>query len=202
MMTKADVTTLYSMDELVPIVAGLVEKFTGNESSSVTYERARQLMEAVIYCIAHFDTGDHLPAGSHLPAAKDAYLAGYQTVIEKVCKTQEKYNKLTQFFDHYGNINYRDTVCKALPAFFLHYDVRFAPADNIITMDYPVLGLGLNLEGIEMIRQYIDAIWEEQCFLMKFPRNEIIRILRDFHSKYEKEFFNLKEIIILQQKKR
>ena len=41
----------YELEELIPIVTYLAEKFTRKESSSITYEKARQLMEAVEYCI-------------------------------------------------------------------------------------------------------------------------------------------------------
>lgn len=60
----------------------------------------------------------------------------------------------------------------------------------------------MNLEGIDMIQQYIDSIWSEQCYLMKFPKNYIISELRSFHPKYEKEYFNIKEIIELSIKKK
>lgn len=196
-MTKSDVVKIYTMEELIPIVAELTEAFTSKESSSITYERARQFMEAVIYCIAHLETGaDSLMTHSVLPA-KEAYRLGYDAVMEKVKKTQEKYNGLMKFFDHYGNKNYRDTVEKALPGFFLYYDVKFAPMENIITMDYPVFALDMNLEGIDMIRQYIDAIWEEQCYLRKLPREYVISRLRSFHPRYEEEYFNLREILEL-----
>ena len=79
--------------------------------------------------------------------------------------------------------------------------MKFAPMENIITMDYPVFGLDMELEGIDMIRQYIDAIWEEQHYLMKFPRNFVVDKLRAFHTKYEKEYFNLKEIVDMQIEK-
>ena len=39
----------YEMEELLPIVATLAEKYTGGESSSISYEKAGQLMEAVMY---------------------------------------------------------------------------------------------------------------------------------------------------------
>lgn len=195
MMNKKDVTNIYSMEELIPIVGKLAEEFTSKESSSVTYERARQFMEAVIYCIAHLDVKDNVISTHSTLSATDAYQLGYAAVIEKVKKTQEKYMKLMEFFDHYGNRNYRDTVEKALPGFFLYYDAKFAPQENIITMDYPVFGLNMNLEGIDMISQYIDAIWEEQSYLMKFSRNYIIDELRSFHPHYENEYFNLKEQI-------
>ena len=41
----------YTMEELLPVVGKLTEKYTGFSSTSVTYETARQLMEAVLYCI-------------------------------------------------------------------------------------------------------------------------------------------------------
>lgn len=41
----------YEIEELVPIVGKLAEKYTSKESTSITYEKAQQLMEAVLYCI-------------------------------------------------------------------------------------------------------------------------------------------------------
>ena len=41
----------YGMSELVPIVGKLAEKYTGHEHTSISYEKAEQLMEAVLYCI-------------------------------------------------------------------------------------------------------------------------------------------------------
>lgn len=199
-MNKNEVVGRYSMEELVPIVAKLTEQFTAHESSSVTYERARQFMEAVIYCIAHWDYEmDNCLLVSE-PSAETAYRMGYEAVIKKAKRTQEKYNQLLNFFDDYGNRNYRDTVEKALPGFFLYYDAKYAPTETIITMDYPIFGLDMNMEGIDMIAQYIDAIWKEQQYLNKFPRAYILDELRAFHPRYENEFFNIKEIVELQMK--
>ena len=195
MMKPSDIANIYSMEDLLPIVAKLAKEFTGNESSSVTYERARQLMEAVLYCMSHFETGDLALSSSNLLPAEEIYRLGLDALIEKVKSTQNKYNRLMEFFDHYGNKNDRDTIEKALPGFFLYYDVKFAPTDHIITMDYPVFKMDMNLQGIDRIRQYIDLIWEEQCYLLQFSRSDIINILRSFHPRYEKEYFNIKEIV-------
>ena len=197
-MNQSDVTQLYTMEDLLPVVGKLAEKFTSNESSSVTYERARQLMDAVIYCIAHLGDNSHTLATADKLPAEEAYRLGYAAVIDKVKETQQKYNALMEFFDHYQNDNYRDTLEKGLPAFFLYYDPKFAPLDTIITMDYPVFGMDNTLDGIDRIRQYIDIIWNEQRYLQKFPREYIISELRAFHPDYENEFFNLKEIVELQ----
>ncbi len=199
-MNKDEVTDMYSMEDLIPIVGRLTEQFTSHESSSVTYERAGQFMEAVIYCIAHWDYETEKGLIVSVPSAEAAYRIGYEAVIKKVKKAQEKYNQLLSFFDDYGNRNYRDTVEKALPGFFLYYDVKYAPMETMITMDYPVFGLDMNMEGIDMIAQYIDAIWKEQQYLNKFPREYVVEELRLFHPKYENEFFNIKEIVELQMK--
>ena len=194
-MNREDVTSLYTMEELLSIVGELAEKYTSKESSSVTYEKASQLMEAVIYCIAHYEVRENLLSAHTLPSAKEAYQVGYENVIRNVKEAQDKYNRLLVFFDGFGNRNYRDTVEKALLGFFLYYNPLFAPMENIITMDYPVFGLDMSLEGIDIIAEYIDAIWEEQQYLRKFPRNYVIGELRCFHPKYENEFFNLREVL-------
>ena len=43
------------MEELLPIVAKLSEKYTGGDSTSVTYETAQELMEAVLYCVREYE---------------------------------------------------------------------------------------------------------------------------------------------------
>ena len=45
----------YKTEELIPIVAKLAEKYTAKESTSITYEKAQQLMGAVIYCICEYE---------------------------------------------------------------------------------------------------------------------------------------------------
>ena len=72
--------------------------------------------------------------------------------------------------------------------------------ETIITMDYPIIGLDMSMEGIDMIAQYIDAFWKEQQYLNKFPKEYLLDELRLFRPKYENEFFNIKEIVELQMK--
>lgn len=193
MLKKSDIIDMYTMEDLIPIVGMLAGEYT--DSTSVTYERARQFMEAVLYCIAHIETDNNSIMSASIPTAMEAYQLGYEAVIDKVRRTQKQYNEMMENFDHYNNRNYRDTVQKALPGFFQYYDVRFAPMDTIITMDYPVFGLDMNLEGIDMISSYIDAIREEQLYLQSFSRDDIIDMLHSFHHNYEIEFFNLRECV-------
>jgi hypothetical protein len=75
----------YTLEELLPVTAKLTEKFTSKESTSVTYERARQLMEAAGYCISHVET-DHQLTGTSKLSAMEAYEIGYENVVAKFGK--------------------------------------------------------------------------------------------------------------------
>jgi hypothetical protein len=50
-MTGKRMMMKYSQEELMPVVAKLAARYTSNESTSISYDKARQLMGAVIYCI-------------------------------------------------------------------------------------------------------------------------------------------------------
>ena len=73
----------YRLEELLPAAAGLTEKYTSKESSSVTYETAQMLMEAVIYCIGLCEEsyGGALRSKRGL-RAEEAYSIGYEKVID------------------------------------------------------------------------------------------------------------------------
>lgn len=184
----------YEMDELLPVVAELTRKYTSGESSSVTYETARHLMEAVLYCIGELEGGD-LPVGEGTLSAGQAYRLGCERVREKVRAAEQAYKELLNHFTAYGNENYYDTVVKGIAGFFTCYDMRFSPQETIITMDYPVL-VSLNGEtGIDAVTEYIRCIALEQSFLGAFQEGFVTDILTRFHSGYRRQFFNLCRVV-------
>lgn len=67
---------MYDTNELLPVVARLTKRYTGIESSSVTYEKANQLMGAVIYCIREIESGEAGALVSRQQNAMQAYQAG------------------------------------------------------------------------------------------------------------------------------
>ena len=79
----------YEMEELVPIVADLAERYNGNESSSITYEKAEQLMGAVMYCINEVyrnslegDSSTGIKAlQNQKSTARETYHLGYNMVM-------------------------------------------------------------------------------------------------------------------------
>ena len=77
----------FKIEELVPIVGKLAEHYTAGQSTSITYEKAEQLMEAVLYCIQEMEQvrPDSLISEKDL-TAQSAYEIGLACVEEKTKK--------------------------------------------------------------------------------------------------------------------
>lgn len=188
----------YEMEELLPLVAELSEKYTSFESTSITYEEASQLMEAVIYCIQEPDAGhEGIVAASQKLPVHQAYELGLQAVILKVKLALDKYNQMLPAFCCYKNRCLHDTFINAIPEFFKRYDVRFCPQDTILTLDYPVLSLSPELCGIDKIYAYINCIYLEQVFLGQFSEKIVTDILYRHHRQYPDLVENICEIVFV-----
>ena len=186
---------LYEMEELVPLVAILSEKYTSKESTSVSYETARQLMEAVMYCMNECASDQTLVSSQRLSAA-EAYKYGYEALIQKVKRTQAAYNEMIVDFCGYGNRNYEATVEKAIPGFFLYYNAQFAPQETIITMDYPTICPVTGKSGIDAIETYVKYISFEQKFMGAFQRQYIYEVLERDQADHKNGFDNICRVIL------
>lgn len=183
----------YEAEELLPLVAKLTRKYTSGESSSVPYETARMLMEAVLYCIREGEEGERLslmPEGGGYVPASSLYWQGYERVIEKTKKAREMYDLLIKDFEDYGCRNYYNTVIKGLPQFFLRYDARFCPQDHLLTLDYPSMERDDGLCGIDKIHQYISGLCIEKRFLGIFERGAVAGLLQRTMTDYELIYFD------------
>ncbi len=187
----------YEMEELMPIVGRLAEKYTANESTSVTYEKAEQLMGAVLYCIHEAELQESQEEGASRTiegdsdyhpmtvtekklSAKQAYEAGAACVEQKTRKALKLYHEILPEFQPYENACLYDTFVKGLPQFFQWYDIKFQPQNTILTLDYPVLKDLSRLSGIDKVYEFIGCIRLEQRFLKKFPRNYVVEILEQY----------------------
>lgn len=185
----------YEMEELVPIVGRLAEKYTANESTSVTYEKAEQLMEAVLYCIHEAELwetqenafaegedsfrGRPAVSGKKL-SAEQAYKTGAGCVEKKTRQALKLYHEILPEFCCYENDCLYDTFVKGLPEFFKWYDAVFCPQDTVLTLDYPVLKDLSRLSGIDRVYEFINCIRLEQTFLKKFSPDYVMEILEQY----------------------
>ena len=186
----------YEMEELVPIVGKLAEKYTAHESSAITYEKAEQLMEAVLYCIHEFEQhGEHSITSAEGISAQQAYETGVVYVEEKTKRALNLYNEMLPEFAYYGNRCLYDTFINGLPEFFKWYDIRFEPQNTILTLDYPVLKDISGYAGIDKIYEFLVCIRLEQRFLNAFPEDYVISVLSKYNRQYKSMLDNICEIV-------
>lgn len=185
----------YEMEELLPIVAKLAERYTGGESTSLTYERAEQLMGAVLYCIHEVTAMQTNAVLGEVLSAQRAYEIGSRRVVEKVKQTLHDYNEIMAGFCDYENQCLHDTFVKGLPEFFKWYDPKFNPQNTMLTLDYPVLRDLSASSGIDRISEYVACIRAEQRFLGKFAKTHIRKILGQYSRQHRSMIENLCEIV-------
>lgn len=197
-------------EKLLPLVSKLSEAYTSKESTSISYDAAKQLMEAVLYCLDAYDKKGDLPPApedknnketqlfAHEETEDDlffAYSEGYALVLENVSRAREIYNELILSFHSYGNCFLEDTIKKGMPSFFLYYDAKFNPQNQLLTLDYPTMKSTADLQGIDAIHRYLTYIQLEQLFLCAFADEYVYCILNRYHTDYKDLPVNLCELL-------
>lgn len=188
----------YEIEELVPIVAKLAEGYTSKESTSITYDKAQQLMGAVLYSIHEGEKAEHflLVQKDEMPLER-MYAIGAKCVEEKTKETLNLYNEIMTHFSSYENKCLNDTVVKGLPEFFKWYDCKYEPQNTILTLDYPILVDLSEYTGIDKIYDYILCIQMEQKFLNKFSSEYVMEILSKYDKQYRLIIDNICEIVLM-----
>ena len=192
-MEKKEVGRIVQLkeSELIPIVAELADKYTGKESTSVSEETAKMLMEAVCYCIREAENENE-----PFQTAQEAYEKGYALVCEKRKRAEKLYQMIISRFQAYENKAYYDTIIKGIPAFFLRYNPKFKPQDHILTLDYPLLSDDFTLTGIDRIYDYLLKIRLEQRFLGKLSVEMVRQCLEEYWTGYEELFINICQVVL------
>ena len=189
-----------NMEELIPIVGRLAEKYTAYEHTSIPYETAQQLMQAVLYCMREVENscpGEAVAQGNL--SALQVYEAGVRRVEEKVKSALALYNEISMAFADYGHQCLYDAVVKGLPEFFRRYDIKFCPQDTILTLDYPVCKDISDDTGIDKIYKFILCIQAEQKFLAMFPEGYVADVWSNYNSRWYGDMTeNLCEIVLME----
>ena len=188
----------YSMEELTAAAGRLADRYTSYESTSVTYEKAEQLMEAVLYCIEEAERENALlPAAAQGLSAWQAYQAGAALTKERAGQALTWYNELLPVFLCCENRCLYRTFIQDLPEFFKWCDVSFAPQNTVVTLDYPVLSDLSAYAGVRKIYEYIRCIRLEQNFLLSGPNPQVLSALSSYHEANRDMIENLCEIVLL-----
>lgn len=188
--------TEYTMEEIFPVVAKLAGQYAGYESTSVTYERAQQLMAAVIYCIREYEMSAANGLMPGRPNAAEAYKLGYDIAVQKVLDMKTLYHEVMEDFKSFGVLCLEDTMVRGIVEFLKWYDVRYAPQETLLTLDYPVLMDIHGLYGIDAIYAYVRCIDLEQKFISAFDHRYVEQLLRAYSPRYKDMIENICSIVL------
>lgn len=186
----------YQMEELLPIVSELAQKYAGYESTSITYEKAQSLMEAVLFCLSEYNSSAKDSLVQRDISVKEQYNIGAKLLSEKVENIRKIFNEISFQFEDFGVKCLYDTVQKGIPQFLKWYDIKFCPQNTILTLDYPLLIDCSSLTGADAVYKYIRAIQTEQMFLGKFDRNYVMLVLEKYNFEYRDMIENICSIVL------
>lgn len=195
----------YSEEDLIQIVSERVRKYTSNESTSVTYQTARQLMGSVIYCMQanneEFCMQEDEESSTNTLiekniSAKNAFKIGLANKKSKIESAKKLYKTIQHSFCYYQNECYQDTIILGIPVFFERYDVEFDATNHILTLDYPLLKEIRKMQGIDLIYEYLYRTLLEQKFLSRFPQENVINILIGYHPNMEELIINICKLVL------
>lgn len=187
----------YEMEELVPIVGRLARKYTSGDSTSISYEKAEQLMGAVLYCIREAGAQRKWAvADRENLTAETAYLTGAACVEKKTKRALRLYHQILKNFDSYEQHCLNETITKGMPEYFRWYDPIFAPQETLLTLDYPVLEDLKDYTGIDCVERWLSRVKQEQQFLHCFPRADLIWMLEEYDEDYRDGMDNLCEMAL------
>ena len=175
---------LYEMEELMELAAHLAARFTGCDSTSMTYERAQSLMGAVVYTLEAYNRWQKGDLAAGKVSARAAYQAGYQLILEKMGELVHLVEAILADFEDYGLLCLRDTVREGLPEFLQRYDARFAPQETLLTLDYPLMAAVEPVGGVATVSAYAACISCEQRFLHGFPQAYVRAVLETYQADY------------------
>lgn len=154
-------------------------------------------MEAVLYCIHELEkAGDNMPDSKEQMTAQRAYETGMVYVEEKTKRALHLYNQILTDFQDYENRCLHDTFVKGLPEFFKWYDIRFAPQNTMVSLDYPVLKDISAYTGIDKIYEFIQCICLEQKFLKLFSVDYVKDVLAKHDRHWKESMDNICERVL------
>lgn len=186
----------HTMKELMPIVIEAAKKYTGNDSTSITYETVQMLMEGVIYCVQECAYSDEKQLIAHELSLLEQYQIGRELILKKTQKILQIFNELSENFEDYEVRCLRDTVQKGIPEFLKWYDAKYFPQQTILTLDYPILEDIHLLKGADAVYKFICGVKLEQKFLKEFPRDYVVSVLEAAVPEYQNMMENICSVFL------
>ena len=181
-------------NNILDLLGERVEKYTMGDSTSVPSTTVERILGSIIYCLKeNSNNSKEIIVANNI---KEEFYKGLERKKYKIIIAKNLYNNIKENFIYINNECYESTILEGIEGFFAKYDVEFNAQYNVITLDYPLLNTIENLQGIDLIYEYIKNFNIENKFLEKFNINIIEEVLRGYNKDFNILIMNITKIIL------
>lgn len=170
--------------------------YTGQDSSSLPAEKMAALLDSILFTVsAALDTEAAGGSNAGFAAVSDLFARGIKIIEEQVGQGKKLLLKAQMTVLDIDNADYHDSY-KELSIFFKNYDIRFFASDIPCMITYPLCGHPCTGSGVFFINTYLRRLILENMLLRRFPRPDVLRLLRVYVPDYRQQLINLLEPVL------
>jgi hypothetical protein len=177
------------------LLARQIERYSGEENSSVKVETAQNMMESIFYAIGTYLKSMPSPE-SGIKALKQQSLLELYRHGKKLIRTyfesaRELFHAVQKSAICTDNDAYNDTMRNGIPLFFSCYDIDYAAHESPGSIDYPLSNDKMELTGIEYIFDYLQKLYLENRFCNYFTKHDLDDLLHGYDKQYQHLLINI-----------
>lgn len=176
--------------------------YTKDESSSVLYETAENMMKNIDYTLSVYlnSLPDIDTIGKELKVKEINYMTdkGFELIKSYMENGVVLLSKITETKADIDNIAYQDTIDYGLPLFFKKYEPYFKAMETDADIDYPVKDKKVQYEGCGIIYvvRYMKYLYLENMFLKHFDMKAVNMLLKSYDIRYKELLINMFTIVL------
>jgi len=181
--------------QVLTLLADRVERYNLGESSSIRVEAAQSIMASNLYTIGVYlkSLNDPFLALEHLQTESISQLfqTGRKLIDEKLHIAKLLYQSVRRTKIQSPNQAYNDTIDNGVAEFFKKYDAEFGAHETSALIDYPLMNPVSDSSGVEYIILYLERLYFENLFCLKFKAGTIHALLLGYDENYQDLLINL-----------
>lgn len=187
-----------NMLELSILLQKVATEYTMKESSSISIEKAQQLMFSIIYSINIFleEQSRSFSLVTDNTNAEFLYNNGLEVLVQKVKKARYIYDNIKRNIYQINNLSYQETIYDGIENFFVNYDIHYASHETPGMIDYQLFIPVEKLKGIKFILSYLEKLNIENEFCSNYSLEKVTLLLKSYSNDYSMLLINVFEFVL------
>lgn len=177
-----------------------IQRYTRGESSSVTVETAKDLLQSIFYILG-FQLKQYPYPEDGIAAIRELGLSslfqnGKAGIKQEIGAAERLLDAVLETRLCTENRAYHETLETGFRRFFAEYDGEFSAHEIPADLDYPVSRDLRDTAGIEWITRYLRSLLLENQFCLQFSPLATHNLLRGYQAAYADLLLNLYEQVL------